>query len=80
MSRRNLTTEKTVNAPTAEKASAPEPVETAVTRRIDLDPEDWYVATWRDLPPLPRPQTQPYDAGDYIRDYAAFQEAVRGAR
>ncbi len=35
----------------------------AVTRRIDLDPADWFWATWRDLPPLPRPEraAAPFD-------------------
>src|SRR6266540_5904467 len=30
-------------------------VQTTVTRTIDLDLGDWLVATWRKLPPLPRP-------------------------
>jgi hypothetical protein len=34
---------------------------TAVTHAIDLDPADWYVATWRKLPPLPRPEPAPFD-------------------
>ncbi len=37
------------------------PVNTAVTRRIDLDPVDWYFAAWRALPPLPRPEPLPFD-------------------
>src|SRR5579864_2689993 len=28
---------------------------------IRLKPADWYYATWRNLPPLPRPEPQPFD-------------------
>lgn len=28
---------------------------------IRLKPTDWYYATWRNLPPLPRPEPQPFD-------------------
>jgi hypothetical protein len=28
---------------------------------IALDPADWYMATWRRLPPLPRPEPAPFD-------------------
>ncbi len=30
-------------------------------RSIDLNPEDWFWATWRNLTPLPRPEPQPFD-------------------
>jgi hypothetical protein len=33
----------------------PPAVETAVTRRLDLDPVDWFRAPWRKPKPLPRP-------------------------
>ena len=36
-------------------------VNTQVTRVIELEPEDWYLASWRNLPPLPRPETAPFD-------------------
>jgi hypothetical protein len=34
---------------------------TEVTDTIDLDPRDWFVATWRPLPPLSRPDPAPFD-------------------
>jgi hypothetical protein len=34
---------------------------TAVTHAIDLDPADWYIATWRKLPPLPWPPAPDFD-------------------
>jgi predicted DNA-binding WGR domain protein len=56
-------------APAAPAAVAPSPPSTPSapsaltgTRAIDLDPVDWYMATWRrldPLPPLPSKQTQP---------------------
>ncbi len=36
------------------------PSDTTVTRHIDLDPADWFWATWRNLDPLPRPAPQPF--------------------
>src|SRR5262245_59410674 len=33
----------------------------AVSRRVDLDPVDWFLATWRNLKPLPRPEPGPFD-------------------
>jgi hypothetical protein len=36
-------------------------VNTAVSRVIDLDPRDWFLATWRDLRPLTRRQPAPFD-------------------
>jgi Domain of unknown function (DUF4132) len=41
-------------------AVAREPVLT-VTREIDLSPRDWLRATWRKLPPLPRPELVPFN-------------------
>ena len=31
-----------------------------VTRHLDLEPADWFAATWRQLPPLPRPEPKPF--------------------
>ncbi len=45
----------------AAPTETPSAVGTAVTHVIDLDPADWYVATWRKLPPLPRPAVEPFD-------------------
>ena len=36
-------------------------------RSIDLDSEDWYWATWRNLPPLPRPEPKPFDLQDCLK-------------
>jgi predicted DNA-binding WGR domain protein len=36
-------------------------VNTAVTHKIDLDPRDWFWATWRKLKPLDRPEPRPFD-------------------
>jgi hypothetical protein len=36
-------------------------VNTAVTRTIDLDPEDWLWVTWRERPLVPRPAEPPFD-------------------
>jgi hypothetical protein len=35
-------------------------------RSIDLDPEDWYWATWRNLEPLKRPEPKPFDLQDCL--------------
>src|SRR5262249_52068505 len=40
-------------------AAALAPAALVVTHAIDLDPTDWFVATWRRLDPLPRPAAQP---------------------
>jgi predicted DNA-binding WGR domain protein len=60
-----------VPKPKAEQVAPPPPAPpqpaparpAEVTRRIDLDPADWFWATWRDLPPLPRPEraAAPFD-------------------
>lgn len=33
---------------------------------ILLDPQDWYCATWRNLPPLKRPEPAPFDREDAL--------------
>src|SRR5262249_45174250 len=38
----------------------------AVARRVDLDPVDWFLATWRNLKPLPRPDPGPFNL-DVVR-------------
>jgi predicted DNA-binding WGR domain protein len=60
----------------AETPAAP-PAETAVTRRIDLDPADWFYATWRDLPPLPRPAAPPYDPDECARRFTKISPTGR---
>jgi hypothetical protein len=46
--------------PETEPTPAP-PVCTEVTHTIALGPGDWYLATWRKTPPLPRPEPTPFD-------------------
>ncbi len=33
---------------------------------VNLDPQDWYCATWRQLPPLKRPEPAPFDRDDAL--------------
>jgi uncharacterized protein DUF4132 len=40
-------------------------------RRINLEPEDWFWATWRDLEPLPEPAPQPFDLEDALARLAS---------
>ncbi len=42
-------------------------IELNTARSIDLDPQDWYWATWRNLPPLQRPEPQPFDLQDCLK-------------
>jgi hypothetical protein len=35
--------------------------------RLDLAPEDYFWATWRNTPPLPRPETPPFDKTEALR-------------
>jgi hypothetical protein len=34
---------------------------------IVLEPHDWYLASWRNLPPLPKPQPAPFDRAACLR-------------
>ncbi len=43
----------------ADAGTTPEPV--AIPCAIDLEPEDWFWATWRPRVPLPRPEPTPFD-------------------
>lgn len=49
--------------PTPEPAAPPAPAAPATPppANIHLDPADWYLAPWRNLPPLPRPEPKPFD-------------------
>jgi predicted DNA-binding WGR domain protein len=42
------------------------PIDLNLERSIDLDPEDWYWATWRNLPALQRPEPKPFDLQDCL--------------
>jgi hypothetical protein len=44
------------------KKSAPAPAgTTAAAGPINLEPRDWFLAPWRKLAPLPRPEAEPFD-------------------
>jgi hypothetical protein len=45
---------------------------------IALDAADWYVATWRRLPPLPRPEPAPFDREHCIGRVAKVKTGERG--
>ncbi len=65
---------KAEEAPAPAAPPQPAPARPAeVTRRIDLDPEDWFWATWRDLPPLPRPERAAATAFDLDRCLAELR-------
>jgi predicted DNA-binding WGR domain protein len=60
-------------APPVEDTPAPPTrVNTAVTHTVELDPRDWFWATWRKLKPLQRPEPQPFDLD------ACCERIVRG--
>lgn len=53
---------KVAKPPVVKAAEAPQlKINTAVTRQIDLAPHVWFYATWRNLPPLPKPEPAPFD-------------------
>jgi hypothetical protein len=52
---------RTTKPPAVGEAAEQLDVVTEVTHEILLDAEDWYRATWRDLPPLERPAPRPFD-------------------
>lgn len=51
---------KSAAAPAPEPV-APEAPAAPLPANIHLDPADWYLAAWRNLPPLPRPEPKPFD-------------------
>jgi hypothetical protein len=56
-------------------AKAPPPVNTTVTRQIDLEPRDWMRATWRPRQPLPLPARgtpEPFDRDACLARLAAI--------
>jgi hypothetical protein len=56
----------------------PASVNTQVTKVIKLAPEDWYLASWRKLPPLPRPEPAPFDREACLTRIADLPSGRRG--
>lgn len=46
-----------------------------LSRKLALSPEDWFWATWRNLPPLPRPKTPAFDLAAGLERLARVPEA-----
>jgi hypothetical protein len=44
----------------------PKQIDLNLERSIDLDSEDWYWATWRNLEPMKRPEPKPFDLEDCL--------------
>ncbi len=42
----------------------------STVRSIDLDPEDWFWATWRPRSPLPKPEPAPFDLDDCLERFS----------
>jgi predicted DNA-binding WGR domain protein len=53
----------TVNSEVVDVADLVYPPE----RSLNLDPADWFWATWRDLPPLKRPEPKPFNLKDCLK-------------
>ncbi|HEX6289513.1 MAG TPA: WGR and DUF4132 domain-containing protein [Herpetosiphonaceae bacterium] len=70
--------QKTRPAPaeTAPLATLSEPAVFDITPRLDLDPTDWFWASWRNLPPLVRPAPAPFDKADALRRLARVSKSV----
>lgn len=47
-------------------------------RSLNLDPRDWLWATWRNIPPLPRPAAAPFDRDDCVRRLARVTSRNNG--
>ncbi len=60
--------------------SPPLPGPTAIppARHIELDPADWFLATWRDLPPLRRPAPAPFDLDNCLARLRRVKLGHRG--
>lgn len=57
-----LTTPKVKESATINPSPQPErPARNESLKTIDLNPEDWFWATWRNLPPLQRPKPKPFN-------------------
>jgi Domain of unknown function (DUF4132) len=52
-----------------------QPLQYPPVKSIDLSPQDWMWATWRDFQPLIRPEPQPFDINDCIQ---RFQKVGKG--
>jgi hypothetical protein len=71
----------TGKTPAAPPVAAPAPavvVDLDVTRRIDLEPGDWAVATWRPRKPLEKPAALPFDQAACAARVAKVSTATYG--
>lgn len=46
-------------------------------KSIDLDPQDWLWATWRDFQPLPWPEPKPFDLNDCLQRFQKIGKKFR---
>jgi predicted DNA-binding WGR domain protein len=58
----------------------PKTIELNTERSIDLNPEDWYWATWRNLPPLHRSEPKPFDLQDCLKRLRKVAEGLDWAK
>jgi predicted DNA-binding WGR domain protein len=58
----------------------PKQIELNLERSIDLDPEDWYWAKWRNLEPLQRPELKPFDLQDCLKRLRKVAEGLDWAK
>lgn len=62
----------------AEPTAIPEKLE--ITRLLNLSPEDWQWATWRQRNPLPRSQPKPFDLEDALKRLLKMQPKRRSEK
>lgn len=72
------TAAKEAAAPKEPAAASPPASITDVTHAIDLDPHDWYWATWRELEPLELPEPAPFDLDDCVRRLGKIRTLTHG--
>lgn len=57
--------------PNQDIATVPAPLE--ITRSLDLNPEDWLIATWRPRSPRPRSEPKPFNLEDALKRLRRIQ-------
>lgn len=56
-----ITPEAQESTPSGSSPQPQQPVKSELQETIDLDPKDWFWATWRNLTPLERSKPKPFD-------------------